>query len=64
MKETLIKIVVVNLLPLLLKMLTPEMVKQWVNAGLDVLEKSIKESENKIDDAALPLIATIRAVVS
>lgn len=63
MKEKFVQTVIINLLPLLLKMLTPEMLKKWIASGFDVLEKEIKESENKIDDAAMPLIKTIRAAI-
>ena len=64
MKDKILLVVLQNLLPVLLKMLTPDMVRAWVNSGLDVLESQIKASDNKIDDAALPIIGVIRAVVN
>ena len=63
MKEKIMVNLLSFLVPALLKMLTPEMLKKWTLAGLDSLEREIKDSENKIDDAALPLIDTIREVV-
>ncbi|MHB1342575.1 MAG: hypothetical protein ACYCX5_12575 [Coriobacteriia bacterium] len=64
MKEKFIQTVIVNLMPLFLKLLTPEMLKKWIASGLDTLEKEIKESSNQIDDAALPLLKTLREAVN
>ena len=55
---------ITSLLTALLKLLTPEMLRNWLSIGLDALESAIEKSENKIDDAVLPLIATIRKLIS
>jgi hypothetical protein len=55
---------ITSLLTALLKLLTPEMIRGWLNAALDALETTIKNSENQYDDAVLPLIHTIRKLIA
>jgi len=38
--------------------------KEWVDAGIDKLEDAIESSDNKIDDALLPIIKQARVVFS
>ena len=56
--------IIATLLTAVLKLISPEMLRAWLVAALDKLESIIKESENTVDDAVLPLIATIRAMLS
>lgn len=56
MKELLLKLV-----PMLLGLLSPDMLKKGMDALLDVIENSVASSNNKIDDAiVLPLCKLIR----
>ena len=49
----------------LLDLVDAEMVKTFIDAGLNALEDKIKGTENKIDDAiVLPLIAKLRSIIS
>uniref|UniRef100_A0A6M3MBI8 Uncharacterized protein n=1 Tax=viral metagenome TaxID=1070528 RepID=A0A6M3MBI8_9ZZZZ len=53
--------VLTYLLPGLLKVLRPEVLKKSVDAMLDVIEDSVEKSANKVDDiVVLPLCALIR----
>ena len=53
--------VLTYLLPAMLKLLKPEILKKAVDALLDVIENSVEKSENKIDDIiVLPLCKLIR----
>lgn len=54
--------IVTTLIGLILKTLTPEMLKSFADMLLDWVEDAVENSENKIDDAAiLPLCAMIRS---
>jgi len=51
-----------NLINVVLGMLTPEMLKKFVDLLLDFIEDTVQNSENKLDDAiVLPLCKLIRA---
>ncbi len=53
--------VLTYIIPALLKLLTPDILKKAVDAMLDKIEESVKASENKVDDVlVLPLIKVIR----
>jgi len=56
--------IALKLLPVLLgqmfKMITPELLKELADKVLDAIENAITKSENKIDDAMLPIIFSIR----
>lgn len=53
--------VLTYLLPGLLKLLTPDILKQAVDKMLDVIEDAVSKSENKVDDVlVLPLCELIR----
>lgn len=59
MKQKLIRLLV----QALLTVLSDEMLKGFVDAGLDYLEDKIKESKNKIDDiVVLPICKQIRDI--
>jgi predicted nucleic acid-binding protein len=65
MGKELIFSILSQLLPLLFKLLTPEVVKRAADAGLDIIEKAAANSSNKVDDAIiLSLCSTIRAAFS
>ena len=54
--------IVTTLIGLILKTLTPEMLKSFADMLLDWVEDAVENSENKIDDATiLPLCNMIRA---
>lgn len=54
--------IVTTLIGLILKTLTPEMLKSFADMLLDWVEDAVENSENKIDDATiLPLCAMIRS---
>ncbi len=59
------KTIAIKLLPIiiaqLLKMLTPDLMKGLADKVLDAIEDAIEKSENKLDDAFLPVIAVIRS---
>lgn len=56
-KESAIKMLVA----LIIKFLTPDRVKKWVDNGLDEVEEAIAKSGTKIDDIViLPAIAIVR----
>ena len=51
-----------NLVQMLLKLVKPELLKKGVDALLDVIEKAVENSPNKVDDAiVLPLCKLIRS---
>ena len=53
------------LVPAVMRMVTPELVKKATNAFIEVIEDGCRNSTNKIDDAiVLPLCATIRAALN
>jgi len=50
-----------NLVNVMLGMLSPELLKKFVDLLLDFIEDTVQKSENKIDDAmVLPLCKLIR----
>ena len=51
---------ILALVKALLGFLDEEMIKGFLDKGLDWVEDSIQESENVYDDALLPLIAVFR----
>jgi len=55
----------IKLLPIiiaqLLKMLTPDLMKRLADKVLDAIEEAIQKSENKLDDAFVPVIGMIRS---
>lgn len=55
---------IATLLTAVLKLITPEMLRAWLVASLDKLEEIVKASENTLDDAIIPLIGTIRHLIS
>ena len=56
--------VVGALLPALLRLLTPELVKKAVNAAVEAVEDECRKTTNKYDDAlVLPLCSTIRTAL-
>ena len=55
------KSLLLKLLPALLSLLSPEVLKKGMDALLDAIENAVEKSENKIDDAiVLPLCKLIR----
>ena len=56
--------IVATLLTAVMKLITPEMLKSWLVAALDKLDAIIVESDNKVDDAVLPILATIRSMLN
>ena len=56
--------IVATLLTAVMKLITPEMLKAWLVAAIERLEALIAQSDNKVDDAVLPLLATIRAMLT
>ena len=56
--------VVATLLTAVMKLITPEMLKAWLVAAIERLEALIAQSDNKVDDAVLPLLATIRSMLT
>lgn len=53
--------VLTYLMPALLKLLKPEILKSAIDAMLDKIESAVEGSENKVDDAmVLPLCKVIR----
>ena len=59
MKDLLLK-----LLPMLMSLVTPEVLKKGIDALLDVIETACIGSANKIDDAVvLPLCKLIRSTL-
>jgi len=65
-KEMVTKILIAKVLPFiigqLMKELTPEKVRELMDKLFDILEDAVKDSENKFDDALLPIIASMRVV--
>ena len=51
-----------TLLSALLTQLDSKLIKGFIDAGLDKVEDMIAESETKVDDVALPLLARIREI--
>ena len=51
-----------TLLSALLTQLDSKLIKGFIDAGLDKVEDMIAESETKVDDVALPLLARIRDI--
>ena len=51
------------LLESLIRILPKDIVKRSIDNLLDFVEDAIKKSENKWDDAVLPLIAALRAQI-
>jgi len=45
----------------LIKALTPDLLKRFADKILDAVEDAIQKSENKFDDAILPLLTLIRS---
>ncbi|VAX24845.1 hypothetical protein MNBD_NITROSPINAE03-2035 [hydrothermal vent metagenome] len=45
----------------LIKALTPDLMKRFADKILDAVEDAIQKSENKFDDAILPLLTLIRS---
>ena len=56
--------IIATLLTAVLKLISPEMLRAWLTAAIDKMEAIIRESDNKVDDAVLPLLATIRAMLT
>ena len=56
--------VVATLLTAVMKLITPEMLKAWLVTAIERLEALIAQSDNKVDDAVLPLLATIRSMLT
>ena len=56
--------IIATLLTAVMKLITPEMLKSWLVAALDKLDAIIVESDNKVDDAVLPILATIRSMLN
>lgn len=53
--------ILINMLPLLFSMITPDLLKKAVDALIDVVEDAVKNSSNKIDDmVVLPMCRLIR----
>lgn len=54
--------ILASLISLIMKALTPEMLKSFADMILDWVEDAVENSENKIDDATiLPLCTMIRS---
>lgn len=52
---------VVGMLPLLARLVTPDVIRKATGAFIEVIEDRCRDSENKIDDAVvLPICAAIR----
>lgn len=65
MKEKLLNVVLVNLGPILLKLVSPEIIRKGFDAGLDAIEKAVIESENTVDNAlVLPVLKTVRETLN
>ena len=59
------KKVVELLMPILLSMLTPEVIKKAIDSLLDIAEDAAQDSSNTIDDkTVLPFCALIRAALN
>jgi len=57
-KETALKMLVA----LIIKYMTEDRIKKWVDSGLDDVEDAIAKSKSKIDDILIgPVIKTVRA---
>ena len=57
--------VVSALLSALFMLLTPEVIKKFVDAGLDIIEDAVANSSNKIDDVVvIPLCKKLREALS
>ena len=55
------KALLLKLLPMLLSLVTPDVLKKGLDSLLDFIESSVEKSDNKIDDAiVLPLCKVIR----
>lgn len=55
------KEIAVNLITVVLKMLSPEVLMKVADRLLDAIEDAVKDSENKIDDMlVLPLCGKVR----
>ncbi len=54
--------IITTLIGLILRALTPEMLKSFADNLLDWVEDAVEESKNKIDDVTiLPLCAMVRS---
>lgn len=57
MQEYLLKMFI----KMVMERLTPELLKEWVDSGLDYIEEAVETSETQIDDVlVLPVINLIR----
>jgi len=57
--------VVGALIPALMRLLTPELVKTAVNAFIEVIEDAARKTTNTVDDTlVLPLCSTIRTALN
>jgi hypothetical protein len=55
----------IGMIPMLARMVTPELVRKAANAFLEVIEDGCRGTDNKIDDAiVLPICATIRSALN
>lgn len=55
----------IGMIPMLARMVTPELVRKAANAFIEVIEDGARKTENKIDDAiVLPICATIRKALN
>ena len=52
------------LIQALSKLITPELIKDAITAGVDTLEGAVKDTDNRIDDKlCLPIITAIREII-
>lgn len=54
---------ILSMLYAVLKMITPEVFYKFIRVALEALRKIIVESDNKVDDAALPFIDMLLALL-
>jgi hypothetical protein len=61
MKNKLTLLIIKAIVPTLIDLLTPEVIKDACDAALDVVENAAQKSKNKVDDATiLPACKMIR----
>jgi len=61
MNKALLQSMLTTLVSMIISRLSPEAIKKWADAGLDMLEDYIESTESQYDDRfALPVITALR----
>lgn len=58
------KQLILSMLEALIALLSEDMLKDWLDAGLDWIEDTVAETDTPYDDALIPLVGLIRKALS